>query len=211
MCNICFCKRLSAFLLFFAVTMTYCPCAQSQGNARDGFLPVPGYDNLEIAEYPVTVGDYTKFACAFVDAGRFCTNIIDERLPVVHVTFKEAEAYCEWLSRRDSFYAYRLPTNDEWERAAGAMPEFALTNCATMAGLRSVATYAETRSAAGCIDMWGNAWEMTRTPDGTSIRIKGGAFDSTLTECRTSNHMGRADPGRYYDNVGFRLVREKKK
>jgi formylglycine-generating enzyme required for sulfatase activity len=39
--------------------------------------------------------------------------------PVVNVSWAEAAEFCAWLSSKDKFYTYRLPTRAEWEFAAG--------------------------------------------------------------------------------------------
>jgi formylglycine-generating enzyme required for sulfatase activity len=53
------------------------------------------------------------------------SNFDHPQQPVVAVSWFEANAYCEWLSRR-SGKRYRLPTEAEWERAARGGREGAL-------------------------------------------------------------------------------------
>jgi formylglycine-generating enzyme required for sulfatase activity len=40
--------------------------------------------------------------------------------PVLHVSWNDAAAYCEWLSKKQGGWVYRLPTEAEWECACRA-------------------------------------------------------------------------------------------
>ena len=100
---------------------------------------------------------------------------LEDSLPVVHVNWYEAEAFCRWAHRR-------LPTEAEWEMAAGAQaktgpgisshkrrfpwgdepasPPRANLDWRAMGGL-DVRSLPEGDSAFGCRQMIGNVWEWT--------------------------------------------------
>jgi len=114
--------------------------------------------------------------------GRWLQRIYDQyvplnkNLPIVHVSWHEAEAFCNWAGRR-------LPTEGEWEIAASIEPARSaageggrrrhfpwgdhapLPQMANLdwqnPGLVEVAAYAAGDSAFGCRQMIGNVWEWT--------------------------------------------------
>lgn len=180
-------------------------------NARqsaDGFLPVLGAaQNVSIAYTPVTNSMFNNFLRA---KGKK-TTLPDNNLPVVNVSYFDAVSYCQWLSANDKSAKYRLPTETEWELAAGHMPKDADMNCGENNGLTAVDDYKQTLSASGAIDMWGNIWEWTSTTKNTptELAVKGGAWNTPRTYCRTENRGETRSMSKKYDNVGFRIVREK--
>ena len=173
--------------------------------SKDGYLPVLGAaQNVSIAYTPVTNAEYTLFA---KETGRNTTG--QDNFPVVNVSYEDAIAYAKWLTQKDTSAVYRLPTEKEWELAAGHMPKDADMNCGENEGLKSVTSYPNTLSASGAVDMWGNAWEWTSTDKNGQKIVKGGAWDSQRMDCRTENRSAARNPNQKYINVGFRLVREK--
>lgn len=83
-----------------------------------------------IAKYEVTNEDYKKFVDATAHRppgiedlptaydwtnGSYPPELVNH--PVVLISHEDAEAYCRWLSQRTG-KRYRLPTQEEWEKAA---------------------------------------------------------------------------------------------
>ena len=176
----------------------------------DGFLPLIGAaTDVYIAYSPVTKSEYKKFRPEYpMTQGT-------ENEPAVGVSYTDALDYCKWLGEQTGG-TYRLPTEDEWELAAGHMPKDADFNCGEHTGLTPVNEYAKTTGASGGIDFWGNAWEWTSTvreiTEGpcagqTGNAIKGGSWDSPRMSCRTEYRCEGRNPEDTYPNVGFRIVK----
>lgn len=67
----------------------------------------------------------TRFVWVFVKGVDWRCDATGEKLPadqydqpVVNFSWEEAVAFCNWLSSKDPLYKYRLPTAQEWEKAA---------------------------------------------------------------------------------------------
>ena len=178
--------------------------------AKDGYLPVLGAaQDVEIAYTPVTKEEYAVF---LKQTGRTEQPFFayEAKYPVVNVAYHDAAEYARWLSEQDEKATYRLPSEQEWELAAGHMPKDAEFNNGIQMSTSAVDAYKNTLSASGAIDMWGNCWEWTSTPrNGAQKAVKGGSFDSPRMKCRTEEREESRDPAKGYNNVCFRLIREK--
>lgn len=187
--------------------------------AKGGYLPVLGAaENVYIAYAPVTNEEYFLFVRETgqeLPKGWESEKALGEkgRHPVVNISYDDAASYCEWLSRKDGRAVYRLPTETEWELAAGHMPKDADMNCGKNSGTTPIDAYAQTLSACGAVDMWGNVWEWTSTlktarANQKFMVVKGGSWSAPRTNCRTEYRKEVREAFEGYDNVGFRVVRE---
>lgn len=148
------------------------PNTQPFGEERPQFEVT--LESFSIGKYEVTVEEYRAFANA---TGRKMPEGNEQsNYPVVNVSWEDATAYADWLSRETGAH-YRLPSEREWEYAAraGTLTTYPWgdelgTNRANCSGCGSpwdgqqvapVGSFAP--NAFGLHDMIGNVLEWTRT------------------------------------------------
>ena len=82
------------------------------------------------------------------------TEPVDPRLPVIHVSWQDADAFARWAGKR-------LPTEMEWEAAAaGASRERANLDELSF-GCAPAGAYADGCADCGALQMLGDVWEWT--------------------------------------------------
>ncbi|MBL8216200.1 MAG: SUMF1/EgtB/PvdO family nonheme iron enzyme [Bryobacterales bacterium] len=199
---------------------------------------------FQMARYAVTNAQFEAFVKAKDGYGQDCwwegmTNP-DRELnaapswsyanhPRVDVNWWEATAFCAWLSKRVG-YEVRLPTEQEWERAAsytdgreypwGNGYKSGYANISETHYLRktsAVGMYpdAKSRDGEGVMDLAGNVWEWClnefhkpeRTQkEGTEPRVlRGGSWINNRSDARAGYRFGD-HPSLRLVSVGFRVV-----
>lgn len=193
---------------------------------------------FRIDKYEVTVAQYKK--C--VDAGT-CTKPKTgesfnwsrddrENHPVNGVSWNDAQAYCKWVGNK------RLPTEQEWEKAARGTDGRKYTWGSKGYGSRKVAniadknsglrwtakkyvdphketapvgSYPEGVSPYGALDMVGNVSEWTDGwyTKGERRPIRGGSWFTIPRLARASSRVG-FEPGGRYKVLGFRCAKTAK-
>ncbi len=155
-----------------------------------------------------------------------------ERWPVTNVSPRDAEAFAEWLSKRDGV-KYKLPSEEEWEFAARNGPQSSLfpwgnswtggeANINEASSPRDVGSFPSGATKDGVLDMIGNAWEWTaskasfydKSPvrsDAVNARVmRGGSFAERVNSRYFHNSTSRnwyGDENFKYPTIGFRLAR----
>ena len=145
-----------------------------------------------IAKYPVTVAQFIAFVeeTKHEPADKDCLRDIPNH-PVRFISWYDARAYCEWLTKqlhhnkqipqeireqaRREEWTVKLPSEAEWEKAARGMDgciypwgneflhDHANTDEAGLNETSAVGCFLRGVSPYGCLDMAGNVWEWTRS------------------------------------------------
>lgn len=154
--------------------------------------------------------------------------------PVVHVSWKDAQAFCLWASKVSDRSIY-LPSEAEWEKAARSVdgrkypwgsekPNSRLLNFnMNIGGTTAVGSYPGGASPCGALGMAGNVWEWTadwyaekyysksppKNPTGPLTGekrvLRGGSWGSYGRYVRSANR-NRNLPDRWNDFFGFRCA-----
>lgn len=190
-----------------------------------------GPDNLRkslpafyMDRYEVTTEQYAKFmrASGTKEPYYWQTNVPSNsgQKPVVGVSWLDADAYCR-------HYGKRLPTEQEWEKAArggdgrkypwgndeptsrhanyGKRTRFSYDN------LTNVGSLDEGKSPYGLHDMAGNVFEWTSTDyDSTSKVVRGGSWNADTTEFLKSTYRNGWSPVNRFEVLGFRCAQDAK-
>lgn len=188
-----------------------------------------------VGRYPVTFAEWDTF----IAAGGTTHKPDDEgwgrgRQPVIHVSWKEAQAYVAWLRDRTG-QPYHLLSEAEWEYAARAGTTTRYPwgdepglNKANFNGSGSPCSNRRTSpvgnfaaNAFGLHDMIGNVWEWVQDAwhdnyldapnDGQAWEegrrqrvVRGGSWFFESDGCRAASRL-RLDPDRHSYGLGFRV------
>ena len=152
-----------------------------------------------------------------------------QELPVVFVNWHDANAFCEWLSKKEG-RQYRLPSVELWEYAcrAGAGARFCYGDDATKLGRyawfkdnadgRAHRAKRKLPNAWDLYDMHGNVFEWCETPVPSEMAeaadygkqncafIKGGCYRNVAMSCRCPGGWAFLPKMTRDETVGFRIV-----
>jgi serine/threonine-protein kinase len=192
--------------------------------------PVTITKGFWLGQTEVTVGAYKRFALAVGKAmppvPAFNPAWRNEQMPMVNVSWDDAQAYCVWARGR-------LPTEAEWEYAAraggtegryGSLDEVAWYSANS--GRRAHPVGEKRANAFGLFDVLGNVWEWvndwyvenyylnspSQDPAGPTSGmgrvLRGGSWLNDPRRVRLPNRYGNVPTSVGDDNYGFRCVGE---
>jgi formylglycine-generating enzyme required for sulfatase activity len=153
--------------------------------------------------------------------------------PVIWITWKDASDYCAWLTKQLGGDTVKLPTEAQWEYAAGDGSQHTIfsgtndistiSNYAWFDGSSTEPVAGKQPNSLGIYDMSGNAWEWCsdyyglyskdtvsnpKGPISGVVRvIRGGSWGFSSAYCRTTGRQYETTTSSEF-NLGFRVVRK---
>lgn len=151
-----------------------------------------------------------------------------ENYPIRYVNLYDTQAFAAWRSSLEGV-TYRLPTEQEWEKAAAWDPieqhhytygfhqdSINSTWCnynnayggpLPVGSFNGTGGKQDAKSYYGCYDMCGNIWEWTPSTNQGYRVFRGGAWNLNASYCRTTDRWSNyATPSERSSNLGFRLI-----
>jgi formylglycine-generating enzyme required for sulfatase activity len=194
-----------------------------------------GLDGYWMGKYEVTFDQYDRYCQETGKAKTDDRGWGRENRPVIHVSWSDAGAYCDWLSQKTGL-KFDLPSEAQWEKAARGSRgfrypwgnDFDENKCnSDESGLKKtmpVGTYPLGKSPYGCMDMAGNVWEWcsdwynkeyyknnspAMNPQGATADIyrvlRGGSWLDQSVSLRCVARYFN-NPWDYWSSSGFRVV-----
>jgi hypothetical protein len=174
---------------------------------------------FSIAKTPITVAQFAIFVETTGYGYGFRDALQDKERashPVVNISYYDATAFCEWASNLLG-KTIRLPTEQEWEKAARAgdgraypwgnePPDVTRCNFASNDTTPVGKFSPRGDSPFGCVDMAGNVCEWTASPHETGGYVtRGGSWNNVAADLRVTNRL-RYLPNFPLNRVGFRCA-----
>lgn len=210
----------------FFMSKTVVTVKQYMACVHAGYCNPPEWLDADIGYYhdAAVIHEYKKMGNA----------LTGDNYPIVGINWDDAVAYADWLSCKTGD-AYRLPTEAEWEYAAGAGRDTAYPwgdeigqNNANYNACDNEYAYTSPvgrfKDHGGLYDMQGNVWEWTASAyeecyDGSESKavlasdsrarvLRGGSWRNTAWQLRSANRYYWFDFLFRDANIGFRLAKD---
>lgn len=197
----------------------------SDGDSNEQEIRRVKLDSYYIGECEVTQSQWEKVMGTSIQqqagkAGKSHFKGIGPNYPMYYVSWEEAQAFCQELSRMTD-RTYCLPAEAQWEYAARRGKRTEGTKYSGSWSIDAVAWYQDNSSSSthpvknklanslGLYDMSGNVWEWCsdRYRDSVSLHVlRGGSWDFNASYCEVSSRGIACPDFRRGDSYGFRVV-----
>jgi len=191
-------------------------------------------DAFEIGKYEITQAQWLTLMGTRPGPDEYWRHPQWQHLPVVSVSWNDAQAFIEQLNQRDTRYTYRLPTEAEWEYVSRgtstALRPFDASELGDHAWV--LANSSDVPHPVGQLkanmfgihDIFGNAWEWVSdwyqpdayqqhsviNPEGPAngkLKVRRGGSYHCASHLVRSAYRAADKPAQRYSVLGFRLVR----